>query len=53
MRAIIRIIDHDGRAIEHPTPAISKAALREITDALRAEYARRWGRAVYGYAVYQ
>ena len=53
MIGIIRIIGDDGIAIEHPTPAVSGWALRALVEQLRGEYAQRWGRAVYGYAVWR
>lgn len=52
MRAVIRIIAIDGRAEDHPTIAVSKAALAEVVAQWRAVYSRAEGRTVYGYAVY-
>ena len=49
---LIRIIGDDGRAIEHRTWAVSRAALNGLVLEYRAYYARLGGRAVYGYAVF-
>lgn len=47
----IRIIDADGKAIDHPTPAVSLPALQAQLWQLRTAYARQWGRGTYGYIV--